>query len=230
MNDWGIERQEIEDILSPLNERLAQLIGTQIGGRRRKFAYTLLLDAHRTSLAIRALMQARADGLSLMADAIEVLARRIVEMAIVASYLANGDVTVVDRFLKTSAAEWQRSLHREREGEIADAVYQFLPVKELPSYRQMAEEVDNELAITFSMFSYVSHPRIAYPYSMLEYNWDQHEFFWLRAGKAIGNLEGPITHLLEAYDAIDEATDYDDPSEELDCSEDGRDRRSQPMR
>jgi hypothetical protein len=83
-------------------------------------------------------------------------------------------------------------------------------VKELPNYQQMAEAIDADLARVWGLFSYLAHPRQALPYSLLEYNFDRDDYFWLRAGKAVGNLEPVVSHLVVAYDTIDQSDDAQD--------------------
>jgi hypothetical protein len=139
------------------------------------------------------------------AVAVEVLARRVIEQAILCSYIAATEGSeVIDRFLKTSASEFQRSWQEEHTEEhlTEDAS---LPVKQLPNYQQMAASRP-QLYELYQRFSYLSHPRGAYPYSAAERDNRRRgtsfqEYYRLRCEVALASLAESINVIREIFEA-----------------------------
>ncbi|HYP23309.1 MAG TPA: hypothetical protein VEV43_07040 [Actinomycetota bacterium] len=198
---------EIDAVLSPLKERVRGL-PTTVAGERRKFAHYLLLDAMSSAHAIELVVKSsRVLGTPPLADAIEPVVRHVVEKAIVIAYVArSNDERVVDRFLKTSAREWERSF-----GSAESHPHLDLPVKELPKYKPMAEAACPELVEVFAKLSWISHPRSALPFSMQAYaSADVTQYAQLRVAKALGWLEEALAVVLDAHDVINEE-EVDEP-------------------
>jgi len=182
--DYGLSSilSEIETVLQNA------LKGTS--GRIRKFLLFQLWDAWRTCVAISYIVKDAQFNKNIPADAVEVLARKVLEHAIVSSYVKkHGSSALVDRFLKTSAKAFEKSWKIEHHTEDKN-----LKVKELPDYRGMANDVGGELYEIYSRLSYISHPRTAHPYSLVEYEskLDPSEFF----RKRINNVIPLIINLL----------------------------------
>jgi len=175
--DYGLSSilSEIETVLQNA------LRGTS--GRIRKFLLFQLWDAWRTCVAISYVVKDAQSDKKIPADAVEVLARKVLEHAIVSSYVKkHSSSAVVDRFLKTSAKAFEKSWKIEHHTEDKNLI-----VKELPDYRGMANDVGGELYEIYSKLSYISHPRAAQPYSMVEYEskLDPSEFFRRRIDNVI---------------------------------------------
>lgn len=199
----GEHPDNIGEILAPLHNALVTALEHPvIEGRRREFLYYQLLDGLRTGKGIEWLIWGKRQGLPISADSIEVLVRRVVEQAIVAAYVAKSTESgsIVDRYLKTTAAEWKRSFGRDiPESEI--------PGKCLPPYDQMARDVGEWLLTDFRHLSYVSHPRGAVPYRLIERQAgiSSHDFFVLRVSSALGKLKSAVQDLVTAYGQVDAA-------------------------
>lgn len=175
--DYGLS-----SILSEI-ELLLQNALRGTSGRIRKFLLFQLWDAWRTCVAISYVVKDAQSDKKIPADAVEVLARKVLEHAIVSSYVKkHGSSAVVDRFLKTSAKAFEKSWKIEHHTEDKNLI-----VKELPDYRGMANDVGGELYEIYSKLSYISHPRAAQPYSMVEYEskLDPSEFFRRRIKNVI---------------------------------------------
>lgn len=143
----------------------AHMKGT--AGRLPKFLLFLLWDAYRTAVSAQVLVQQALTDWRIPADCIELLTRQILERAILSSYARkHASAAVVDRFIKTSAREWERwwqpRLTANEEKELS-------AVKELPNYRQMAEDVGGDLYEIYGKLSYLIHPRAAQPYTLVEH-------------------------------------------------------------
>lgn len=202
---FGQPPEKIGEILAPLKETMDGIVSRpEIKGPRREFLYYQLFDALRTGKAIELLLWGHRQSYPVSADSIEVLVRRIVEQAIVASYVAKADDAkdIVDRYLKTTGQEWKRSFGDETEQ------YR-MSGKGLPKYRDMAEEVGGLLLKDFNELSYVAHPRGSIPYRLVERSWpgDPEDFFVLRIGPALDRLGTAVTYLVEAFKESDAADD-----------------------
>lgn len=199
----GEHPDNIGEILVPLHNALETALQRPvIQGRRREFLYYQLFDALRTGKAIELLIWGEAQGMAISADSVEVLVRRVVEQAIVAAYVAKSSesASMVDRYLKTTGAEWKRSFDQD----VPEAA---IPGKCLPTYGQMAREVGGWLLTDYKHLSYVSHPRGAVPYRLIERQAgiSSHDFFILRVGGALGKLKSAVQHLVAAYEEVDAA-------------------------
>jgi len=158
-NATGRFSAAMEEAKSVLNEAFK---GTR--GRLQKFLLFLLWDGYRTAVSAQILVQHGLTDRRIPADSVEVLTRQILERAILSSYCRkHASAEVVDRFLKTSAGQWERSWQPLTTDEDKD-----LPVKELPDYKQMAEDVGGNLYEIYRKLSYLVHPRAAQPYSLVE--------------------------------------------------------------
>jgi len=149
----------MEGAKSVLNEAFK---GTR--GRLQKFLLFLLWDGYRTAVSAQTLVQQGLTDPRIPADSVELLTPQILERAILSSYCRKyASAEVVDRFLKTSARQWERSWQPLITTEDRD-----LPVKQLPDYKQMAEDIGGNLYEIYGKLSYLIHPRAAQPYSLVE--------------------------------------------------------------
>lgn len=134
--------------------------------RLPKFLLFLLYDSYRTAVGAQVLIERGLEDPRIAADSVEVLARKILEAAILCRYARkHASDAVVDRFLKTYATEWEKSWQVPPTSRDVSA----LPAKNLPSYRQMAEDVRGDIYDAYRKLSYLSHPRGALPYSLVEH-------------------------------------------------------------
>lgn len=200
---FGRPPNEIAEILRPLQDALQKAHRQPvIKGRRREFLHDHVFDALRTGKAIQILIESERMGIGVSADSVEALVRRVVEQAIVSAYvsIAPDAEEIVDRYLRTTAAEWKRSFGREVPESAIDA-------KGLPSYGRMAEEIGGWLQDDYKKLSYVSHPRGTVPYRFIERHAgvEPHDFFVLRVSASLGRLDTAIAHLVEAFESVDAA-------------------------
>lgn len=163
-------------------------------GKLQKYLYSLLCDAYRTGVSIQVLVQQGLTDQRIPADSVEVLARQILERAIVSGYVRKQDPDeMVDRWRKTRALEW-----KERWGESVDPEAENLPVKRLPDYRQMAEKVGSgKLWEAYRQYSYLSHPRGVCSYTEVEWmsGLGSQEFFRGRVQEALRGTSAMLTML-----------------------------------
>lgn len=178
---------KFQKTLTEIEIIINKFLSEGVKGRIAKFLLFQLWDAWRTSKAIFVLTREAQSDKTIPADSVESLTRKVLEHAIVSSFVRKHPTgTVVDRFLKTSAKEfeksWKISHHTEDKG---------LPVKELPTYKDMAEDVGGNLYEIYQKLSYLAHPRSALPYSLVEYEYlknsggDSLDFFNKRINKIV---------------------------------------------
>lgn len=170
-------------------------------GRVRKFLYLQIIDAIRSARAIELLIMAGLQDSRIMAKSAEILMREMLEQVIVASYVA-ADPTPgrLERFRKTSAEEWARSWN-----DLSNAEDVALTAKRLPSYTQMAKEVDERLFEDWARLSHLAHPKSALPYSLVENgNLERgvavEDFFQRRVGALIESPGLVIHRLVSLYE------------------------------
>jgi hypothetical protein len=170
-------------------------------GRVRKFLYLQIMDAIRSARAIEILVAAGLQDSRIMAKSAEVLMREMLEQLIVASYVAADPTSGrLERFRKTSAEEWMRSWN-----DSADAEDIALEVKRLPTYTQMAREVDERLFEDWAKLSHLAHPKSALPYSLvengnLERGISVEDFYQRRVGALIDSPGLVIQRLVSLYE------------------------------
>lgn len=187
---------ELPQVLAPLEDAL-RTIDFKAADPRQRFVCFQMLDTRRAVLAIMALVDARRNGWDVDAAAIEVMARRVVEMAIIAAYSVK-EPRVAERFLKKEDQSWERSFGRRAPtGYVSNA-------KALPDYREMAKAADPGLVEVWDRLSHTSHPRQASPYSMVEMGLSitADQFFELRGMPAVDDLDVAIAHIVEAWKTI----------------------------
>lgn len=163
--------QSITDEFSAAIEK-AESVVVQASERKRGYLQqllmALLLDSYRTAVSMQTLAQQGLTDRRIPADSLGLLSRQILERAIFSSYIRkHASAEMVDRFRKTSALEWKRSWGRSAKKEVREA--ERLPVKQLPTYRQMAEDVGGELYDRYRQLSIICHPRGVHPYSVVEH-------------------------------------------------------------
>jgi len=176
-----------------------------VSGRRPKFFYFQLLDAFRLGTMTRNLAVSGLNDEVYTAEAIEVLVRRLVEQAIVVSYVGKQEGTeIIDSFLKTSARQFIKSWKEEHETNDKD-----LSVIELPDYRQMAEATNKNLYDLYQRLSYLAHPRGALSYSLVENEnqqergIDRKEFYKRRCENALIELASCINLICDVFEKED---------------------------
>lgn len=170
----------------------ALLVGVE--GELQELLFYLLCDAYRTGVSMEALVRQGLTDERIAADSVEVLARQILERVIFSSYARTQDpAEIVDRWSKTRALEW-----KEKWGESVDREAEKLPVKRLPTYRQMAEHVGSDnLWDAYRRLSYVSHPRLVSSYTEVELATDlsRKQFFRERVQEAL-RVTSPMLTIL----------------------------------
>ncbi|MBW2147707.1 MAG: hypothetical protein JRI22_11860 [Deltaproteobacteria bacterium] len=172
-----------------------------VSGRQTKFLWFQLLDAYRLSAMTRALADCGMQADIFTAEAIEVLVRKVVEHAIIAGYVAQEPVEVVDRFLKTSAEMFEKSWKEEHYTEDKN-----LNVSCLPDYRQMAKKFDAALYDTYRRLSHLAHPRVALPHALVEHEYlqreriDRREFYRRRAEQALIWMAQALNSVVKFFD------------------------------
>lgn len=176
-----------------------------VSGRRAKFFYFQFMDAFRLSCMARVLAEHGMRASVFTAEAIEVLLRRIVEQAILSSYLhtQSGDEPI-DRFLKTSASQFLHSWREEHQVKDRE-----LSVSQLPDYKAMSN-TSPDLYGLYQKLSYLSHPRSAMPYSLVEREnknergIDAREFYRRRCESALTELAKCMNLIITIFEKEDQ--------------------------
>lgn len=192
----GTPISELPRVLSPLAEAMREISPERLQDPLTHFLYCQVVDAYCAGQAIRTLILARRRGVRILPSSIEVIVRRIVEQAIVASW-ANANPGAVNRYLNTVEKEWKRSF-KTSPAKTAEKVPNAQP---LPSYTDMARAVDPELGELYSKLAFLSHPRGAPPYSQIESQLkgiSADAFFELRVMPLIEDLDHAVERLISS--------------------------------
>ena len=130
-----------------------------------QFLLHLLYDSYRTAHAAKVLIDFGYVDPRVPADAVELLARKMVEAAILCRYVRkHASDEIVDRFLRTYNTEWEKAWQLPP----ASGFLPTRPAKNLPPYRTMAEDVRGDIYDLYRKLSYFGHPRGALPYCVEE--------------------------------------------------------------
>lgn len=162
---WRKTTSTFDAVMEKAKSVIDQALLVGVEGELQALLFYLLYDAYRTGVSMEVLVRQGLIDERIPADSVEVLARQILERVIFSSYARKQDpAEIVDRWSKTRALEW-----KEKWGQSVDLEAEKLPVKRLPSYRQMAENVGSDtLWEAYRRLSYFSHPRLVSSYTEVE--------------------------------------------------------------
>lgn len=194
----GSPVSDLPKLLAPLNQ-LIQEVDFEEADPRRRFLSFQMVDARRGVHAVIGLISLRQSGSDVDAASVEVLARRVVEIALVCSYAVK-EPRVVERFLKKERHSFDRSFGGTsmQPWVIPD------DTKQLPDYREMAKSATPELVEAWDRLSHLSHPIQASPYSMVEVGLSttQEEFFQLRAMPVVDDIGIALTGIIKSWQSL----------------------------
>ena len=202
MEDLKLLKEEVNNLAEVLKKIEAR--GT-VSGRILKFLYFQLLDSYRLAIMAIGTYNFGLSSTIFTAEVIEVLARNVVEKAILCAYIKEKNDTVfIDQFLKTSASEFEKSWEIEYFSEDKN-----LQVKNLPDYKTMSNCLDIETYKTFKKLSYLSHPRFTLPYSLVEHEYIEKrkttkmDFYIKRGRNALGVIAQALKIVRKKFEESD---------------------------
>jgi hypothetical protein len=189
--------------LNSANASLARLDGTKMPTNRERIFYANLVETFKLTFVIRDLVRPAADQRLLSSEPMEALARLLYERSLLVRRLERfeGEEPFL-RFLKTSddsmAAKW--SEHEKRHGDIE--------AKQLPPYRNMADEVDptGESTKIYHQMSHLAHPRTSIPYFVTEATQCKlreitaHQYFELRCAQIVPVVQTAVDQICGVAD------------------------------